>query len=325
MMNVFCSLKLLSCQSVLCSSFCHRKPFCCREAWSVFWLRVDLIWKQVVSVIWHKADVDARFDRIRQVLPHWRRLANMIELVLPLAHSSPQPKWQINRFSHFCTAHGRVSSSMPPSYEGSGPHLIHDYLGPSKPKIQTASRSVQPFYTDDCRVSCTLQWVALLPTLKLPLPMGDVDPHVILSSLGPPEFSTQTTSWSVQLFLQGSLVWQTDHTARSVTISRTYVCNNAMRPNIIWHKCIDESKWCVFERASCMFICMAFTKHAVQLTVRGFMEDCMELQLVFVVSVLAWRTQSEQSSKQRRCTAVPWQSARVWEQSSNHRRGKLGE
>jgi len=36
-------------------------------------------------------------------------IANMIELVLPLAHPSPQTKRQINRFSHFCTAHGRKS------------------------------------------------------------------------------------------------------------------------------------------------------------------------------------------------------------------------
>ena len=32
---------------------------------------------------------------------HWRHLANTIELVLPSAHSSPQPKRQIDRFSRF--------------------------------------------------------------------------------------------------------------------------------------------------------------------------------------------------------------------------------
>jgi len=37
----------------------------------------------------------------------WRHLANTIELVLPSANQSPQPKRQIDRFSHFCTAHGR--------------------------------------------------------------------------------------------------------------------------------------------------------------------------------------------------------------------------
>jgi len=33
----------------------------------------------------------------------------MIELVLPSAHPSPRPKRQIDRFSRFCTAHGRMS------------------------------------------------------------------------------------------------------------------------------------------------------------------------------------------------------------------------
>jgi len=40
---------------------------------------------------------------------HWRHLVNTIELVLPSAHSSPQPKRQIDRFSRFCTAHSRKS------------------------------------------------------------------------------------------------------------------------------------------------------------------------------------------------------------------------
>jgi len=40
---------------------------------------------------------------------HWRHLANTIELLLPSAHPSPQRKRQIDRFSRFCTAHGRKS------------------------------------------------------------------------------------------------------------------------------------------------------------------------------------------------------------------------
>jgi len=40
---------------------------------------------------------------------HWRHLANMIELVLPLAHPSLHLKRQIDQFSRFCTAHGRNS------------------------------------------------------------------------------------------------------------------------------------------------------------------------------------------------------------------------
>jgi len=40
---------------------------------------------------------------------HWRHLANMIELVLPLACPSTQPKRQIDQFRCFCTAHSRKS------------------------------------------------------------------------------------------------------------------------------------------------------------------------------------------------------------------------
>ena len=62
------------------------------------------------------ATVDRQFNVIRQVMAtcppmraHWCHLANTIELVHPLAHRSPQPKRQINRFSRFCTAHSRKS------------------------------------------------------------------------------------------------------------------------------------------------------------------------------------------------------------------------
>jgi len=60
------------------------------------------------------APADGRFNRIRQVAPtshamwaHWRHLADTIELVLPSAHPSPQPKRLMDRFSRFCTASSR--------------------------------------------------------------------------------------------------------------------------------------------------------------------------------------------------------------------------
>jgi len=64
-------------------------------------------------------------------------------------------------------------------------------------------------------------------------------PHLIHGSPGPPKSSTQTAARSVQPFLQGSLVWQTDrqtdrqttHATRSVRIDRIYVRSTAMRPN----------------------------------------------------------------------------------------------
>jgi len=61
--------------------------------------------------------------------------------------------------------------------------------------------------------------------------MGDLDPHLIHGSLGPPKSSTQTAYRSVESFLQGSLVWQTDHTTRSITIGCIYLCSSAVGPN----------------------------------------------------------------------------------------------
>jgi len=84
---------------------------------------------------------------------HWHHLANMIELVLPSAHPSQQPKQNIDRFSHFFTAHGSVighdrACTFPliiaPSHGGSEPHLIHASLDPPNSTTQTASRLVQP-------------------------------------------------------------------------------------------------------------------------------------------------------------------------------------
>ena len=115
----------------------------------------------MVKVISHKAASQQQtngFNRIRQVAPicppmkaHWHHMPNTIELVPPWAHSSPQPKQQIDRFSRFCTAHDRKSlySTMgapflriAPIHGGPGPHLAHDSLGPYEPITQTASRSV---------------------------------------------------------------------------------------------------------------------------------------------------------------------------------------
>jgi len=51
--------------------------------------------------------------------------------------------------------------------------------------------------------------------------------HLIHVSLGPPDSTSQTASRSVQPFLQGSRLWQTDwqtdHANPSVTIGRIYV------------------------------------------------------------------------------------------------------
>jgi len=110
---------------------------------------------------------------------HWRHLANTIELVPPSANPSTQPIRQIDRFSHFCTAHGRMSPGMPGHLLspnsclfpwGSGTHIINASLSSPESITQTASRSVQPFlYSSRQNV---VGHVGACPSLsKLPLPM----------------------------------------------------------------------------------------------------------------------------------------------------------
>ena len=151
---------------------------------------------------------------------HCRHLANTIELVLPLAHPSPQPKRQIDQFSHFCTAHGRKSLyfTMGAPFPQNCPypwgiwtpcntwfieHIRAYNLNEVQPFLHRWPQSVPTLY-NGTPVSRSI----LLP------PMGDLDRRLIHGSLSPPESSTKTASRSVQLFLQGSLVWQTDRQTR---------------------------------------------------------------------------------------------------------------
>jgi len=79
---------------------------------------------QVVKVILHKAtsplqpDGSVVFTRWCQCAIPWGHGGHIVAtwwirlnlcFLWPLAHLSPQPKQQIDRFSHFCTAHGRKS------------------------------------------------------------------------------------------------------------------------------------------------------------------------------------------------------------------------
>ena len=118
--------------------------------------------------------------------------------------------------------------------------------GPPSNTIPTAHPSPQPkrhpyrfsrLRTDDRRVSLIIFFTMGRPCSpkNLPLPMGGSGPPSNTWFLGPPKSSTQTAARSVQPFLQGSLVWQTDrptdHATRSARIGRIYVRSTAMRPN----------------------------------------------------------------------------------------------
>jgi len=152
---------------------------------------------------------------------HWRHLANTIEPVLP---SATVHKPNGKSIGSAVSATHSSRQKVPLFYKGQpfptklpiligdlDPHLIHDSLGKSEPTIQMASRSVQPFsHRWPQSVPILYNGRPLPPPSKLPLLMeGDLDPNLIHGSLGP-EFSIQTATWSVQPFLQGSVVWQTD-------------------------------------------------------------------------------------------------------------------
>jgi len=103
----------------------------------------------------------AIFAQLTEECPRadWRHLATALQLVHLSAHSSSQPKRQIDRFSRFCTAHGRKSlyftmgapvHKTVPSHGASDRRLTHDSLGPSEPITQTAPRSVQPLLHNLC-------------------------------------------------------------------------------------------------------------------------------------------------------------------------------
>ena len=146
------------------------------------------------------------------------------------AHPSPQPEQQIDRFRHFCTSHGRKSlyftmgCPFPPKLPlPMGDLELHltRFLGPIRANNLKGISIGSASFAQQCPY--TIQRDALLP-LKMPLPMGDLDLHLIRGSLDPPESSTQMASRSVQPFLQGSLVWQTDRPRYSVGNNKLHLC-----------------------------------------------------------------------------------------------------
>jgi len=116
---------------------------------------------------------------------HWHHPANTIELVLPSAHLSPQPKRQIDQFSCFCTAHSRKSLyfTMGAPFPPKLPLPMKD-LDPIYFMIPWAHPNPQPkwhldwfscFYTHDCGVSLYLTMKRpFSPPKKLSLPIGGI-------------------------------------------------------------------------------------------------------------------------------------------------------
>jgi len=116
----------------------------------------------------------------------WRHLANMIELVLPSANPSQQSKHQIDRFSRFCTAHGKKSlyftigdpfSQNCPFSWGSGPPSNTWFLGPFRahhPNGISICSAVFAHLTAECPY--ILQWAAPFKIVHSPSTNGSLGP-----------------------------------------------------------------------------------------------------------------------------------------------------
>ena len=92
-------------------------------------------------------------------------------------------------------------------------------FGPLEFTTETANGSVQPFL-HILRQKVPIMYNRRPYPPELPLPMVASGRHVIRDSLGPRESGTQMATWSFQLFLQGSLVWQTDQSDRQTDTPR---------------------------------------------------------------------------------------------------------
>jgi len=155
----------------------------------------------------HKARrrrIDGWFNAIRQVTAtcpsiraHSRHLANTIEVVHPSAHSSPQSKRQMERFSRFCTVsilyNGRPYPPELPLPMGDLDlpcnTLCFRPMGAHNPNGTSIGSAVFAQMTAECLYS--LQWFVCSPS-KLPLPMLASGPHIVIrGSFGPPESGTQ--------------------------------------------------------------------------------------------------------------------------------------
>jgi len=122
------------------------------------------------------------------------------------------------------------------------PHLAHDSYGPSEPINHNPNgNSIGSAVFAQGTAECPTRYNGTpLSPQHCFFPWG-CGPHLIHGSLGPPESSSQTASWSVQPFWHGSLVWQSDrptdrptnHATRSVTIGCIYIYirSTSMRPN----------------------------------------------------------------------------------------------
>ena len=167
----------------------------------------------MVKVIGQQAASPAHMDG-SVVFARWRQCALHLTLhMLPRTHPSPQPKRHLDRFSHFCTADGRVKSGMPRHIL---PLKLRLGMGPSgQPSNAWFLGTTRILNSNGILIGlaavaqlaaecpCTLQW-ATFSLQSCPFPWRNLDPHLTHDSLDPSEPTIQTASLLVQPFLHSS-------------------------------------------------------------------------------------------------------------------------
>jgi len=108
-------------------------------------------------------------------------------------------------------------------------HATHDSLGPSEPIIQTASRSVQSFLHRRPQSAPKLYNETPLSPSKLPLPCGDLEPHLMHGCLAHPFPQPKRHLDWLSRFCIGLISVTDRQTDRQTTLYS--VGSIAMRPN----------------------------------------------------------------------------------------------
>jgi len=149
----------------------------------------------------------------------WRHLANIIELMLPSTHLSPQPKRKISRFRGFCTAHGKkiailcngwpFPQNCPVSWGIWTPSntWLLGHIWAHNPNGVLIDSAV--FAQMTAEYPYTLQWDAPF-SLKIAHSHGGSGPPSNTWFPGPTRVLNRNGISIGSAFLQGSLVWQTD-------------------------------------------------------------------------------------------------------------------
>jgi len=127
-----------------------------------------------------------------------------------MVHWSSTQMASLKLFSYLCTAHGRTSlyftmgRSFPlkiaPSHGGISTQSNTRFLGllqAKNPNGISIGSAVFAQFTAECPYFTIGRPFS---SSKVPLPTGDLDPHLIYGSLGPPESLVQAASQSVQPF-----------------------------------------------------------------------------------------------------------------------------